>query len=98
MAWSEVPCPRKQCNHRAKERASDLTIIHLTSQKEHNLNNRLFAADDHMVQKPPYWGANWALGHIKQRKFKFSCFVLDVPVHNLLSSMVVFTRGYIHQF
>ena len=49
-----------------------------------------FAAGDHMVQKPPYWRANCALGNIKRRKFKFNCFVLGVPVRNLLSSMAVF--------
>ena len=52
--------------------------------------NGPFAAGDHIVQKPPHWRANCALGHIKQRKFKFGCFVLDVPVRNLLSSMAVF--------
>ena len=31
-----------------------------------------------------------ALGHLKQRKFKLCCFVLDVLVRNLLSSMAVF--------
>ena len=49
-----------------------------------------FAAGDHMVQKPPYWRANCALGHLKQRKFKLSCFVLDIPVRNLLTSIAVF--------
>ena len=39
-----------------------------------------FAAGDHLVQKPPYWRANCTLGHLKQIKFKLSCFVLDVPV------------------
>ena len=53
-------------------------------------DNGPFAAGDHMVQKPPYWTANCALGDIKQRKLKFSCFVLDVPVRNLISSMAVF--------
>ena len=52
--------------------------------------NGPFVAGDHMVQKPPYWRANCAPGHIKQRKFKFSRVVLDVRVRNLLSSMAVF--------
>ena len=51
-------------------------------------SNGLFAADDHMEQKLPYWRADCTLGHIKQRKF--CCSVLDVPVPNLLSSMAVF--------
>ena len=38
---------------------------------------------DHMVQKPPYWDANCPLGHLKQRKFRLTSFVLDVPVRNL---------------
>ena len=52
--------------------------------------NRLFAASDHMIQKPPYWRANCPLGHLKQRKFKlikllcFRCpsaqFVLQWPI------------------
>ena len=45
---------------------------------------------DHMVQKRPYWDANCPLGHLKQRKFKLSCFVEDVPVRNLRSSMAIF--------
>ena len=32
--------------------------------------NRPFAGYDHMVQKPPYWNTNCALGHSKQRRFK----------------------------
>ena len=45
-----------------------------------------------LVQKPPYCRANCALGHLKQIKFKLSCFVLDVPVlvRNLHSGMTVF--------
>ena len=50
-----------------------------------------------MVQQPPYWRANCTLGHINHRKFKFSCFVLDVPVCNLLSNMAVFVPCD-HQF
>ena len=42
---------------------------------------------DHMVQKPPYWDANCPLGHLKQRKFRLTSFVLDVPVRNLRPSM-----------
>ena len=45
---------------------------------------------DHMVQKLPYWNANCQLGHLKQRKFRLTSFVLDVPVRNLRSSMAVF--------
>ena len=45
---------------------------------------------DHMVQKLPYWSANCPLGHLKQRKFRLNCFVLDVPVRNLRSSIAVF--------
>ena len=45
---------------------------------------------DHMVQKLPYWNANCPLGHLKQGKFRLNCFVLDVPVRNLRSSMAVF--------
>ena len=45
---------------------------------------------DHMVQKPPYWDANCPLGHLKQRKFRLTSFVLDVPVRNLRPSMAVF--------
>ena len=45
---------------------------------------------DHMVQKPPYWNANCLLGHLKQRKFRLTSFVLDVPVRNLRFSMAVF--------
>ena len=29
-----------------------------------------FAAGDHMVQKPPNWRANCALGHLKQSNLK----------------------------
>ena len=43
-----------------------------------------------MVQKPPCWRANYPLGHPKQKNIKLSCFVLDVPVGSLLSSMAVF--------
>ena len=53
-------------------------------------SNRPFAVYDHMVQKPPCWKANYPLGHPKQKNIKLSCFVLDVPVGSLLSSMVVF--------
>ena len=52
--------------------------------------NRPFAVYDHMVQKPPSWRANYPLGHPKQKNIKLSCFVLDVPVDSLLSSMAVF--------
>ena len=45
---------------------------------------------DHMVQKPPYWNANYPVGHLKQRKFRLTSFVLDVPVGNLGSNMAVF--------
>ena len=51
---------------------------------------RPFAVYDHMVQKPPCWRANYPLGHPKQNNIKLSCFVLDVPVGSLLSSMAVF--------
>ena len=51
---------------------------------------RPFAVYDHMVQKPPCWRANYPLGHPKQKNIKLSCFVLDVPVGSLLSSMAVF--------
>ena len=52
-----------------------------------------FAADSHMVQNPPCWRASYALGHPKQSDFiqsnlNFRCFVLDVPVRNVLSSML----------
>ena len=51
--------------------------------------NGPFAAADHMVQKPPYWRANRAMGHLKEAtKFKFSLFY--VPVRNFLSSIAVF--------
>ena len=50
--------------------------------------NGPFAAGDHMVQKRPYWRANWALGHLRQSSKIF--FVLYAPVCNLLSSMAVF--------
>ena len=33
--------------------------------------NGLFAANGHVVQNPPCWRASYALGHPKQRKFKF---------------------------
>ena len=45
---------------------------------------------DHMVQKPPYWDANYPVRHLKQRKFRLTSFVLDVPVRNLRSNMAVF--------
>ena len=35
------------------------------------------------------WRENYVLGHKKQTKVKLSCFVLDVPVRNLLSSIAV---------
>ena len=44
---------------------------------------------DHMVQKPPYWNVNCALGHLKRSKIIKIFFVLDVPVGNLSPSMVV---------
>ena len=34
--------------------------------------NGLFAGDDHMVQNPPYWNANCALGHPKQSDLNHS--------------------------
>ena len=52
--------------------------------------NRPFAVYDHMVQNPPCWRANRPLGHPKQKNIKLSCFVLDVPVGGLLSSMADF--------
>ena len=52
--------------------------------------NRPFAVFDHMEQKPPCWRANYPLGHPKQKNIKLSCFVLDVPVGSLLSSMALF--------
>ena len=52
--------------------------------------NRPFAVYDHMVQKPPCWRANYPLGHPKQKNIKLSCFIWDVPVGSLLSSMAVF--------
>ena len=53
-------------------------------------SNGPFAVYNHMVQKPPCWRANYPLGHPKQKHIKLSCFVLDVPVGSLLSSMAVF--------
>ena len=44
---------------------------------------------DHVVQKSPYWRANDALGHVKQRKFKFGGFFEHVRVRHLLSSMAI---------
>ena len=52
--------------------------------------NRPFAVYDHMVQNPPCWRANRPLGHPKQKNIKLTCFVLDVPVGGLLSSMADF--------
>ena len=43
-----------------------------------------------MVQNPPYWRAHCALEHLKLRKLKLKCFVLDVQRRNLLSGMMVF--------
>ena len=34
-------------------------------------NKGPFAANGHMVQNPPYWRESNALGHPKQRTFKF---------------------------
>ena len=34
--------------------------------------NGPFAAGDHMLQTPPYWRANCALGHLK-RNINFLC-------------------------
>ena len=48
------------------------------------------AVYDHMVQKPPCWRANYPLGHPKQKNIKLRCFILDVPVGSLLSSIAVF--------
>ena len=69
------------------------------------MSNRPFAVNDHMVQKPPCWRANYPLGHPKQKHIKLSYFVLDVPVGSLLSSMAVFApcdrklqRAYCFQF
>ena len=36
-----------------------------------SLWNGPFAASGHMVQNPPCWRASYALGHPKQRKWKF---------------------------
>ena len=47
--------------------------------------NGPLVAIGHMIQATPCWIASYALGHTKQRKFKFD-FVLDVPVRSLLSS------------
>ena len=52
--------------------------------------NRPFAVYDHMVQKPPCWRANHPLGYPKQKNISLSCFVLDIPLGGLLSSMAVF--------
>ena len=38
----------------------------------------------------PNWWANDALGHVKQRKFKFGGFFQHVPVHHLLTSLAIF--------
>ena len=52
--------------------------------------NRPFAGYDHMVQNSPYWNANCALGHPKQRMSDLSRSVLDVPVRSLRPSMADF--------
>ena len=36
--------------------------------------NTPFAGYDNMAQNPPYWNANCALGHSKQRRFKLEWF------------------------
>ena len=48
-----------------------------------------FAAERSRGTKSPNWRANGALGHVKQRKFKFGGFVKHVPVRHLLSSLAI---------
>ena len=72
-------------NHGALQRYADAI-----SGQGAPLDNRPFAVYDHMVQNPPCWRANRPLGHPKQKNIKLSCFVLDVPVGGLLSSMADF--------
>ena len=45
--------------------------IFSTSDGSKTKTNGPFAASGHMVQNPPCWRASYALGHPKQRKFKF---------------------------
>ena len=33
----------------------------------------LLQLSDYMVQKPPCWNANWALGHLKQSEIIYIC-------------------------
>ena len=67
--------------------------------------NGPFAGYDHMVQNPPCWDANCALGNPKQSDLNNSFFVLDVPMRSLRSSMADFVpcdrilqRAYYNSF
>ena len=67
-------------------KTSSLSVVCLYSPMEPNgvaHINRPFAVYDHMVQKPP-------CGISKTKEYSLSCFVLDIPLGGLLSSMAVF--------
>ena len=51
--------------------------------------NGPFAAEQSRGTKSPDWRANAALGHVEQRKFKFSVLVQHVRVRHLLSSLAI---------
>ena len=58
------------CNMAAMQNLNypfDYLLIQWVTNRAHN---RSFAGYDHMVQNSPYWNANCALGHPKQRRFK----------------------------
>ena len=64
-----------------------LIMFNNNNNNNHDHPHHLIGPLQLVVQKPPYWNANCPLGHLKQRKFKLTCFLLDVPVCNLHSSI-----------
>ena len=52
-------------------------------------NGPFAAQQSRGTKKSPDWRTNDSLGHVKQRKFKFSGFVPHVPGRHLLSSLAI---------
>ena len=51
--------------------------------------NGAFAAEQSRGTKSPDWRSNDSLGHVEQRKFKFSVLVQHIRVRHLLSSLTI---------
>ena len=80
---------------RARSFCVCLFLLFYTLGKARKPFNGPFAANGHMVQNPPCWGASYALGHPKQRDYiqshlNFLCFGSGPNVQLELSSKVDF--------